>query len=845
MSDFNLNDFVDLLQAVDVGLWQVDLRSGAIWWSERTRAIHEVGADFVPSLESAIAFYAPEAQPSIREAVRCGIEEGKAWDLKLPFVTARGRRLWVRACGRACRTPDGPPRLIGTFEDMTEQRHRAEEHQRLARVVQQTSNGVVITDAARRIEWVNRAFEKMTGYSLPDLLGRSPGALLQGRETDPATVARMRNALRTGKGFHVEVLNYHASGRPYWVEIRCSPMRDADGQLKGFIAIENDVTARKRAEEMAQAELRQRQKTETLLRDILDALPNAVAAFDSEKRLLLANPAFAEFYPHLAEVARPGSRLEDLIRHEIKCGSLAPQLAAQIAPDAPEAEREAWLDSVIHTLCSGAFCGEMLLPEGRWVQAAETRSASGNLVCVRTDITRIKTMEAEAQRRARVDELTGLANRAEFFARIAAIIEGRRESDAKSGSLILFDIDHFKAVNDALGHPAGDALLRAMADRLGGILRAGDSAARLGGDEFAIILPGLTRPPAIETFLQRLTEALQAPLQIGAQQLRPSLSLGLARFPEDAPTAETLMMYADTALYEAKRQGRGRWCFFDASLAAELVKRARVFARLPTAIAEGQIDVALQPKQRLSDGSHAGFEALARWQDGDEAIPPAVFVPIAEESGVSVALGDAVFTAAFRALRALLAAGLSPGRMAVNVSTQQLLLPNAARLMLDGLARHGLHPRQLEIEINETVLLDRSSKLIGDTLAALRAAGVGIALDDFGTGYASLAHLTRFPITCLKIDRRFVAALGTDSAEALVAQSVIGLAHGLGVETVAEGVETETQRVMLRELGCDIAQGWLIARPLTPAAARRHIARLAPCRPRAGKVLGLEQHPGR
>jgi EAL domain-containing protein (putative c-di-GMP-specific phosphodiesterase class I) len=236
---------------------------------------------------------------------------------------------------------------------------------------------------------------------------------------------------------------------------------------------------------------------------------------------------------------------------------------------------------------------------------------------------------------------------------------------------------------------------------------------------------------------------------------------------------------------------------------------------------------------------------LARWQDGDLAIQPAVFVPIAEESGLAVALGDAVFTAACRALRALLAAGLSPGRMAVNVSMQQLLLPNAARLILDGLARHGLHPRQLEIEITETVLLDRSTKLIGDTLAALRAAGVSIALDDFGTGYASLAHLTRFPISCLKIDRRFVAALGTDSAEALVAQSVIGLARGLGVETVAEGVETETQRAMLRELGCDIAQGWLIARPLTPAAARRYITRLAPCRPCAGKVLGLASHPGR
>jgi PAS domain S-box-containing protein len=325
MPDFNPNDFVDLLQAVHVGLWRVDLRSGAIWWSERTRAIHEVGADFVPSLESAIAFYAPEAQPSIREAVRRGIEKGKAWDLELPFVTARGRRLWVRARGRACRTPDGPPRLIGTFEDVTEQRHRAEEHQRLATVVQQTSNGVVITDAAGRIEWVNAAFEELTGYRLPDLLGRSPGALLQGPGTDPATVARMRNGLRTGKGFHVEVMNYHASGRPYWIEIRCSPMRDPDGRIRGLIAIENNVTARKRAEETAQAELRQRQQAETLLRDILDALPNAVAAFDSEQRFLLANPAFAEFYPRLAEAARPGSRLEDLIRHGIKSGLFAAQ----------------------------------------------------------------------------------------------------------------------------------------------------------------------------------------------------------------------------------------------------------------------------------------------------------------------------------------------------------------------------------------------------------------------------------------------------------------------------------------------------------------------------------------
>jgi EAL domain-containing protein (putative c-di-GMP-specific phosphodiesterase class I) len=296
------------------------------------------------------------------------------------------------------------------------------------------------------------------------------------------------------------------------------------------------------------------------------------------------------------------------------------------------------------------------------------------------------------------------------------------------------------------------------------------------------------------------------------------------------------MRCADAALYQAKRQGRGRWSFFDSMLAAELAERARVAARLPAAIAEGRIGAALQPKQRLADGSHAGFEALARWQEGDEAIPPALFVPIAEESGLAVALGDAVFVAACRTLRELLSAGLAPGRMAVNVSTQQLLLPDAARRILDELARHGLDPRQLEIEITETVLLDRSTERIGATLAALRAAGVGIALDDFGTGYASLAHLTRFPITSLKIDRRFVTALGTDGPDALIAQTVIGLARGLGVETVAEGVETEAQRVMLRELGCDIAQGWLISRPLTPAAAHGYLARLGPPRPRDSTV---------
>jgi diguanylate cyclase (GGDEF)-like protein/PAS domain S-box-containing protein len=823
MTGLNPDDLVDLMRAVQVGLWQVDLRRGEVWWSERTRAIHEVGPDFVPTLESAIAFYAPEGRPLIEDAVRRGMEAGEAWDLELPFVTARGRRLWVRARGRAVLAPDGPVRLIGTFEDVTEQRRQSDELKRLAMVVQQMTNAAIITDAAGLTQWVNPAFESLTGYSLADLLGRPPGALLQGPETDPATVAAMREAIRAGRGFHVEVVNYTAAGRPYWIEIRSTPIRDADGTLRGFIAIEDAIDARRRAEAAARAELSRREAMETLLRDILEALPSAVTAFDRDERLLLHNAAYLQFYPAMRDVIRPGVQLEELVRIGVARGIYA----TEIAPDAPPAAREAWISRYLAAHRATGASRELRLPDGRWLQMRERRSPSGNLVCVRTDITTLKTMEEDARRRADEDALTGLANRAVLIRRLAELCAERRRRDRPGACLVLFDVDHFKAINDGLGHHAGDAVLRTVAERLRGIVRDGDTVARLGGDEFALLLPGLSARPQIERFLRRMTAALKLPLRVESRQLQPSFSLGVATFPADARRAEDLLRCADAALYQAKRQGRDRWAFFEPALAADLARRAQVAARLPAAIAEGRITVALQPKLRLADGSHAGFEALARWQEGQETILPGAFVPIAEESGLAVPLGNAVLAALGRAVRGLVAAGLDPGRIAVNVSTQQLLQPNAAEQILGWLEAHGLSPRQIEIEVTETVLLDRSVDRIAEVLAMLREAGATIALDDFGTGYASLAHLTRFPVTSIKIDRRFVAALGAGGADALIAQTVIGLARGLGVETVAEGVEEEAQRLMLRELGCDVIQGYLIARPLTPEDAALYLAGLS------------------
>lgn len=548
-------------------------------------------------------------------------------------------------------------------------------------------------------------------------------------------------------------------------------------------------------------------EAQALLRELTDASPNAIIAYDRDERVIFFNPAYSALFPRMAAVTRIGASLEEMLRHGIAQGQF---------PDAgtkPETQM-AWLAQHLAEHRQPGPSRELALPEGRWVQLRERRSASGHLVCIRSDITRLKTAEENARRQSEEDALTGLCNRAALFRRLAGLRRGQRGRDPRTACLLLFDLDHFKATNDSLGHPAGDALLCEIGRRGRGLLRGGDTFARLGGDEFAILLHGIGTPAQALSFMGRLRARLEQPLAYGTATITPSLSIGVSLFPEDAEDAEALFRCADTALYQAKREGRHCHSFFDRSIAEMLDRKARLADQLRRAIAEEDIEVALQPQLRTKDRRHRGFEALARWSKAAQPVPPSEFIPVAEEMGLIVPLGRLVLRRALSAMREFLRLGLEPGRVAVNVATAQLLSDDFAREVREELAAHGLGAEHLEIELTETTLLDRSAERIVQVLREFNAMGVSIALDDFGTGYASLSHLTQFPVNRLKIDRRFVRDIVASGSPSPIARTVIGLAHGLGLEAVAEGVETEAQMAYLDELGCDLVQGYLTGQPL-------------------------------
>jgi diguanylate cyclase (GGDEF)-like protein/PAS domain S-box-containing protein len=822
------------LEIAGVGGWELELEGGRarfLRWSRLTKAIHEVGEDFVPTLETALAFYPPEARAVLEPAIAAAIDTGAPWDLELPFVTARGRPIWVRARGRVVERNGARVRLAGTFEDITARRQKALEHERLALVVSQMTNAAILTDAEGRTVWVNDAFVSLTSYTLEDLAGRKPGEVLQGPRTDRAEVARISAALRAAERVEAELLNYRRDGTPYWIGMTITPVRDASGALTGFIAIETDVTARRAAEAEAAAEMHCRREAEALLRDVLDAIPCGVIAYNREDRFLLANRAYAALYPELVPHLVRGRALTEILWAGVEAGLYVRELPA----DAPAEEKRAWVERRAAEIRSARRSRVFQTADGRWLQGREGRSPSGNLVCVRTDITRLKRAEEEITLRAETDPLTGLANRTVLFARLAHAFETRRARD-RGGLLVIFDLDHFKDINDSLGHQAGDTLLRKLGRRLGAAVRAEDTAARLGGDEFALILPGLVSLAEAERFLARLVARLSRAMTLSGHKIAPALSLGCAFYPGDAGSPEELYRAADAALYEAKRQGRGRWTFFDRALEAETRRRRTLSEALRRALEEERIEIALQPQVRLADGGHVGFEALVRWSRDGVPVPPSEFVPIAEETGLIVLLGSRVLRAALAAIGAMLARGLEPGRLAVNVSSPQLTDPGFVRMVKRLCREARVSPARLEIEVTETVLLDRSAARIAEVLAELRALGATIALDDFGTGYASLAHLQRFPVQRLKIDKSFIAAIDRDGREAKIAATVIGLARGLGMEAVAEGVETARQRDWLEAQGCAIGQGYFFAPPLSVEAAAEALARRWTPGPRAAVV---------
>jgi diguanylate cyclase (GGDEF)-like protein len=384
---------------------------------------------------------------------------------------------------------------------------------------------------------------------------------------------------------------------------------------------------------------------------------------------------------------------------------------------------------------------------------------------------------------------------------------------------MFLDLDRFKIINDTLGHSIGDEMLREVATRLTGSVRESDTVARLGGDEFVVLLPDVASATVAATVASKILAAFAQPILVDGVELHTSPSIGISLFPDDGLDGDTIVKNADTAMYCAKAAGRNNYQFYAAEMNLAATERLDLERKLRQALLREEFALAFQPQLRAIDQTPVGVEALVRWHHPtDGVIPPNKFIPIAEETGLIVPLGEWVLRTACREMKRWLDAGLPPIKMAVNVSARQLRRRDFLETVAGVLVETELPPHLLELEVTESVAMDNPEESIR-LLQAVRQMGVTIAIDDFGTGYSSLAYLKRLPIDYLKIDRSFVADIEHDLNDRAIAFGTIALAHSLGLQTIAEGVETEDQLELLRTNGCDEIQGYLFSPPLQPAAA--------------------------
>ncbi len=580
-----------------------------------------------------------------------------------------------------------------------------------------------------------------------------------------------------------------SGGAERWFSVNGQPRCDAAGRFVGYRGTARDITERK------QAEARQR-----LASVVFEAARDAILVIDAEARIVAVNPTFTAITGYAeAEVRGRTPRL----------------LWADHPPEAYFTTL--WRTVLREGAWQGEFWGRCKDGERRAALASlgAVRDAAGRVthyVGIATDITASKVAEERIEHLAFFDTLTDLPNRALLAQRaeLALALAGRHRSAL---AVLFLDLDRFKDVNDALGHAEGDALLLQVAGRLKTLTRTEDTVCRLGGDEFVLLLPEANQEGALRV-ADKVLAAFHAPFVVVGHSLQVTVSIGIALYPHDGVTTSELLRNADTALYRAKQDGRNTRVFYDRAMNAAIVERLLLEADLRQALAAGHLRAYFQPKVRLADQALVGVEALMRWFHPERGlIPPDLFIPVAEASDLIIALGDWILAEVCRQLTAWRRQGWPPLVVAVNLAARHFRQPGLADRIRSLLETHGLPPNVLELELTESTLLEIGAQT-SDTLRALEQLGVGLAIDDFGTGYSSLSYLKRLPLTALKIDQSFVRDLATDPDDRALAAAIVAIGHQMNMVVVAEGVETEDQRHVLLEQGCDLAQGYLFGRPM-------------------------------
>ena len=652
----------------------------------------------------------------------------------------------------------------------------------------------------------NPSFARLAGLDCPkEIVGRTDAELLWGCEEARGSRAQDTEVMQRGEAvLHQESQGCdHAGNKRIFLNSQI-PLKVASGQVVGILGVVEDVTERRVAEQAVLAE-------RGFLQAIIDGVVEPTVVIDLNYRILLMNHAARGFLP---QDAAPGQQFFCYqVSHHLDspCDGIGHLCPLQ------EVQKTGKAVTVVHR--HSKSCGETRCFE---LQASPLWDENGSLrgiIEAGRDITErllAEQMLHENQQHldhlAHHDPLTTLPNRLLLQDRVGQAMTKTRRSRQQI-ALLFLDLDRFKNINDSLGHEVGDQLLCELANRLRSHLRETDTVARMGGDEFVILIEQIDNPDHISHIARNILERVSTPFQLGDHELFVTASIGIGLFPEDADDIDGLMKSADVAMYRAKEEGRNNYQFYKPEMNAHFHDRLLLENSLRRALDEDQLLLYYQPQVDLLTGRLTGLEALARWQiPGQPLISADDFIPLAEETGLIVQIGEWALKTACAQNRIWQQSGFAPVRVAVNISAKQFRQPDLLLTLDRVLEETGLDPQWLELELTESCAMENVETTI-TTLTELRKRGVHLSIDDFGTGYSSLSYLKRFPLSKLKIDRSFVSEATCDDSDAAIVVAIIALGHSMGLDVIAEGIETPEHVDFLVRNGCHLGQGYLFGRP--------------------------------
>lgn len=778
------------------GVWDYNFQTHEVVSSKRYKEMYGLteheDEDVVSRWENRVH---PDDKPRLMAELRAYLEGNapSAFSAEYRMRCSDGSWKWIldRAV-LVSRTEDGKPlRMIGTHTDITERKQL--QMQQLMMVLDCSSEAALLVKKDGVIRFANDAAKRLFGYNSEDeLLGNSVEALV------PAHVRVGHGALRAEymhnprprpMGGNKQLFAARKDGSEFPVEISLSPI-EIDNQAF-VIAGVVDITERKRVEREMQ-----------LAAMVYRAIGEAIMVADADNRIVAVNPSFTlltgyteqEAVGQTTKLLKSGRHTKDFYWRMWQ-----------------SLERTGhWQGEIWNRRKSGEYYLEWLVINTVY----DDNGVVLRRVAMFSDVTDQKRAEQTIWQQANFDPLTGLPNRRMFHDRLEQEIKKAHRSGL-SLALLFLDLDHFKEINDTLGHGMGDLLLKEVAKRISSCARESDTVARLGGDEFTAILSEVDDFGSIARIAQDILRILADPMQLDDETIYISVSIGITLYPEDATTVEELVKNADQAMYAAKRHGRNCYSYFTSVMQETAQARMRLIGDLRNALIGNQFQVYYQPIVELATGAVHKAEALIRWHHPARGlISPVEFIPVAEETGMIVDIGDWVFQEAMRQAAQWRTLHDPVFQISINKSPVQFLREDDTKAVwADYLKELGLPGQSIVIEITEGLLLD-TSVTVTDKLLAFRDAGVQVALDDFGTGYSSLSYLKKFDIDYIKIDKSFICNLAPGSSDMALSEAIIVMAHKLGLKVIAEGVETAEQRDLLIAADCDYAQGYLFSRPM-------------------------------